>query len=395
MNRATLLLVTALGPASWGTTYVVTTELLPPDRPLFTAAVRTLPAGLLLVAIGRTLPRGRWWWRAAVLAALNIAAFQALLFVSAYRLPGGVAATFGAAGPLVVAGLAAWLLAERPSGWQLGSGLAGVLGVGLVVLGPAAGLDPVGVGAGVLGVLAMALGTVLVRRWGRPVGLLAYTGWQLALGGLVLAPLSLVVEGAPPAVDGTAAGGYLWLAGVGTLVAYALWFRGLALLPAGQAAFLPLLSPVVATVLGWLVLAEGLTLVQAAGFVVALGAIAAGQRTGPPALLSRWPSWTRRDARSSSHTAGRPTARPSTPSGPTSWRSTRAPRGSSATCGSPRTATSSASTTAVSTGSPTPAVSSRRCSSPSSTSSTSPRGRTRGRTSTTRPRRSTSRPDGC
>ena len=177
MNRGILLLATAVGPVTWGTTYVVTTELLPPDRPLFTAAVRTLPAGLLLVALGRRLPSGVWWWRAAALAALNIAAFQALLFVSAYRLPGGVAATFGAAGPLVVAGLAAWLLAERPSRWQLASGVAGLVGVALVVLGPAAGLDLVGVGAGVLGVLAMALGTVLVRRWERPVGVLAFTVW--------------------------------------------------------------------------------------------------------------------------------------------------------------------------------------------------------------------------
>ncbi len=373
MNRSSAVataLLTGVGPVTWGTTYVVTTELLPPDRPLFTAAVRTLPAGLLLVAFARTLPKGRWWWRATVLALLNIAAFQALLFVSAYRLPGGVAATFGAAGPLVVAGLAAWLLAERATGWQLASGVAGLIGVGLVVLGPAASLDPVGVAAGALGVLAMALGTVLVRRWGRPVGLLAYTGWQLAIGGLVLAPLSLLVEGAPPAVDAAAVWGYLWLGGVGTLVAYVLWFRGLALLPAGQAAFLPLLSPVVATLLGWLVLAETLTPVQAAGFVLALGAIAAGQRAEAPVLLTRWRAWTGvatstsprspTDVPSSSPTAERPTPRPSTPSVPTSSPSTRVPRGSSATSGSLPTATSSASTTVASTAPPTPEVSCRR-----------------------------------
>ncbi|MFD0890654.1 EamA family transporter, partial [Streptosporangium algeriense] len=33
--RAALVAVTALAPAVWGTTYVVTTVLLPPDRPLF------------------------------------------------------------------------------------------------------------------------------------------------------------------------------------------------------------------------------------------------------------------------------------------------------------------------------------------------------------------------
>jgi probable blue pigment (indigoidine) exporter len=214
-----------------------------------------------------------------VLGALNIGAFQAFLFVSAYRLPGGVAATFGAAGPLVVSGLAAWLLAERLTRWRLGWGVAGLVGVALVVLTPEAALDPIGVAAGVLGVLTMAAGTVLTRRWARPVGLLAYTGWQLALGGLMLAPMTLLVEGRPPALDAPAVAGYLWLGLVGSVLAYALWFRGLDTLSAGQAAFLPLLSPVVAALLGWLVLAQGLGLVQGVGFALAVSSIVAAQLT--------------------------------------------------------------------------------------------------------------------
>ena len=94
----------------WGTTYLVTTELLPPHRPLLAALLRALPAGLLLVAITRTLPRGSWWWRSLVLGTLNIGAFNALLFVGAYRLPGGVAATVGAIQPLLVALLSTGLL---------------------------------------------------------------------------------------------------------------------------------------------------------------------------------------------------------------------------------------------------------------------------------------------
>jgi hypothetical protein len=79
--------VTALAPAIWGTTYLVTSELLPPDRPLLAAVVRALPAGILLTALTRQFPRGDWWWRALVLGTLNIGAFFALLFVAAYRLP--------------------------------------------------------------------------------------------------------------------------------------------------------------------------------------------------------------------------------------------------------------------------------------------------------------------
>ena len=107
-----LTVTTAVAPVLWGTTYLVTTELLPEGRPLLVAALRALPAGLLLLAVTRRLPSGGWWWRSAVLGALNIGVFFALLFVAAYRLPGGVAATLGAVQPLVVAGLGAALLGQ-------------------------------------------------------------------------------------------------------------------------------------------------------------------------------------------------------------------------------------------------------------------------------------------
>ena len=114
-NRATLIALTALAPVSWGTTYAVTTEFLPPDRPLFTGLTRALPAGLVLLALVRVLPRGAWWWKATVLGALNIGAFFPLLFLSAYRLPGGMAAVVGSVGPLFVVGLSALLLGQRPT----------------------------------------------------------------------------------------------------------------------------------------------------------------------------------------------------------------------------------------------------------------------------------------
>src|SRR5919107_228724 len=112
LGRATLL--AAVAPVTWGTTYAVTTEWLPPDRPLLAATVRALPDGLLLVAVGRRLPRGSWWLKAAVLGVLNIGAFFALLFVAAYRLPGGVAAVLGAVQPLTALAFAAVLLPQTP-----------------------------------------------------------------------------------------------------------------------------------------------------------------------------------------------------------------------------------------------------------------------------------------
>lgn len=278
-GRLTATAATAFAPAVWGTTYLVTTEFLPADHPLFAGLMRALPAGLVAIALMRTLPSGIWWWRALVLGALNIGFFFPLLFAAAERLPGGVAATLGAVQPIIVAVLAIVILHERPSARRFAWGGAGVVGVALVVLGPDAALDPVGVVAGVVGAASMAFGVTLTKRWGRPegVGPLAFAGWQLAGGGLVLLPLTALVEGAPPAVDAPAVAGYVWLGLIGGLIAYALWFRGIGTLPVASVALLGLLSPMVAALLGVVVLDEALRPLQIAGFVIALTAIVGGQ----------------------------------------------------------------------------------------------------------------------
>lgn len=278
------LALTALTPLTWGSTYAVTTEFLPPGRPLFTATMRALPAGLALLAASRILPRGAWLWRSAVLGLLNIGAFFPLLFLAAYRLPGGVAAVLAAVGPLVTLAFAALLLAERPTARRLLAGLTGLAGVALVVLRAGARLDAVGVLAGLAGAALLSAGTVLTKRWGRPEGAgpLALAAWQLTAGGLLLVPVTLLVEGPPPVLDARAAGGYLYLGAVGTAAAYWLWFRGISRLPAPSVSFLLLLSPLAAAVIGWAALGQALTPLQLLGMALALGSTLAGQRPAGP-----------------------------------------------------------------------------------------------------------------
>ncbi|MFF0411036.1 EamA family transporter [Kitasatospora sp. NPDC004745] len=281
-NRLGIVLVTAIAPAVWGSTYLVTTELLPPGRPLLAGVLRALPAGLLLIALTRTLPKGSWWWRSLVLGALNIGAFLALLFIAAYRLPGGVAATVGAVQPLIAAGLSAALLGDRLTLRTVLSGIAGIAGVSLLVLRASARLDAVGVAAALGGAVVMATGVVLAKRWTSPAPLLATTGWQLTAGGLLLVPVALVVEGAPPShLSAANLLGYGYLSLIGAAVTYALWFRGIRALPPTSVAFLGLLSPVVATALGWLALGQDLSPLQALGAVVVLGSLLAAQTQRP------------------------------------------------------------------------------------------------------------------
>ncbi|ORI24945.1 EamA family transporter [Rhodococcus sp. 1168] len=271
--------LTAIAPAVWGTTYLVTSEYLPAGHPLFSGLVRALPAGLLALVLTRTLPTGAWWPKAALLGVLNIGAFFPLLFLTAYRLPGGVAATLNATQPIVVAILAVLLLSEALSWWRLGWGLIGVLGVALIVLTGSATLDGVGLLAGIGAAVSMATGVTLTKRWGRPegVGAMAFAGWQLTAGGLFLLPITLLVEGVPDTITWSGIGGYLWLGLVGGLLTYTLWFSGIGRLPVTSAALLGLLSPIVAAGLGVVFLGQLLSGVQLVGFALALAAIAAGQ----------------------------------------------------------------------------------------------------------------------
>ncbi len=74
-NRTAAIFTTAIAPLIWGSTYLVTTEFLPPERPLTAALIRVLPAGLLLLAWTRRLPRSGEWGIVALLGFLNIGFF--------------------------------------------------------------------------------------------------------------------------------------------------------------------------------------------------------------------------------------------------------------------------------------------------------------------------------
>ncbi|WP_405374822.1 MULTISPECIES: EamA family transporter [unclassified Microbacterium] len=274
-KRSGLIALTALAPALWGTTYLTATALLPPGHPLLTATLRALPAGLVLLVLARRLPTGAWWGKAVVLGTLNITVFFFCLFVAAERLPGGIAAVVGGVQPLLVAVIAAAVLADRLSPVVVGAGLAGALGVALIVLRADAALDPVGVVAAVVGAASMATGTVLTKKWGGGLPPLATTAWQLVAGGLSLAVLTALLEPLPTTpITAPTVVGYAYLSLVGTALAYLVWFRGVASLPVRVPAFLGLLSPIVALALGAAVAGETLSALQVGGIALILGSVA-------------------------------------------------------------------------------------------------------------------------
>jgi probable blue pigment (indigoidine) exporter len=282
MSRTTDILLTALAPAIWGSTYLVTTEALPAGYPITLAALRALPAGLLLLVLTRCLPPRAWLGRVFLLGGFNFALFWVFLFVAAYRLPGGVAATLGALQAMMVILMARGWLGTPIRAGAITAAAAGVLGVALLLIGPEAALDPLGVAAGLGGAASMAAGTVLSRKWQPPVSALSFTAWQLTAGGLILLPFALILEPALPPLTPTNIAGLVWLGLIGAAATYALWFRGIARIEPGAVSMLGMMSPLTAVLLGWVVLGQSLSPLQAIGAAIVLGSVWAGQRVNRP-----------------------------------------------------------------------------------------------------------------
>ncbi|MEP3784317.1 MAG: EamA family transporter [Ascidiaceihabitans sp.] len=280
MNRQIDLAITAIAPLVWGSTYYVTTEYLPVGYPITMAALRALPAGLILLVLARQLPQGIWWARVFALGALNFTLFWTLLFVAAYRLPGGVAATVGAVQPLIVVFLASIVLGSAIRPTSITAAAMGIVGVGFLALGGNVGLDPVGLAAGLGGAISMGAGTVLTRKWQPSVPLLTFTAWQLSAGGLLLVPLAVLFEPPLPALDVQNILGIGYLGLIGAALTYILWFRGISRIEPGAVSALGFLSPLAAVLIGWVLLGQALTVWQIVGAGIVLSAISLGQLSG-------------------------------------------------------------------------------------------------------------------
>jgi probable blue pigment (indigoidine) exporter len=268
----------AITPIIFGTTYLLTTQFLPPGRPLLAALMRSLPTGLVLI-IGSRVPPRRWLVRFLILSVLYASGLFPLLFIAAYRLPGGVAAVINSLTPILVVIISMPLLHTKIRTIQIVAGVLGIGGVGLLVLRSNARLDALGLLAMMGAVIMMGVATVLTKRWGHPPGMnaIAFTGWTFLFGGLTLLPVTLLVEGLPDQLSLRNVGGLAYLVLISGITAYALWFWGLQRLTASSVTFLGLLNPVVAALLGWLVLGQRLNYWQIFGAVAVLASVILGQ----------------------------------------------------------------------------------------------------------------------
>ncbi|WP_271252315.1 DMT family transporter [Pseudanabaena sp. Chao 1811] len=278
----------------WGTAMVVMKALLPQTSPMFMAAVRLLPAGLLLILggayFGRNQPKGwqAWLW-ISLFALVDGTMFQGFLAQGLVRTNAGLGSLLIDSQPLAVAVLASVLYKEKIGiGATLGL-LVGVIGIGLIGL-PSELMTALLAGdfatileAGVftlgewfmLGAsLSMAIGTILIRPVVRYADPVMATGWHMVIGGLPLLLISNQIEQNQwQAVTSWGWLGMAYMAIMGSAIAYGLFFFFASSGSLTTLSALTFSTPVFALMFSSLFLGENLTLVQWIGVILTLTSI--------------------------------------------------------------------------------------------------------------------------
>lgn len=271
-------LTTAIAPIIWGSTYYLTRNFLPPEYPLTAAAIRALPAGLILLAITRKLPHGIWWIRTLTISTLTISGFFILVYISGSKLPSSIASMIMALSPIATMAMAHLLLKEKITPRTISGGILGLLGVFTLLGGTTGHLDLIGLLAAGAGMISSALGFVLTRRWKPPVNATTFTAWQLTIGGMTTAPIALLTEGIMPTPSMSTTAAFAYIVFFASILAYICWFTGVTRLPASTVSIIGLFNPLTGCILGVLLAGETLTPTQMLGSLVILTGIYAGVR---------------------------------------------------------------------------------------------------------------------
>jgi drug/metabolite transporter (DMT)-like permease len=279
----------------WGSTYLAIRVMVETVPPLLGAGLRFLLAGAVLYPF---LVARRGWaavrvparqvGASALVGCLFLAGGTGLVTVAERDVPSGLAAVLVAAMPLVVVVLRR--LAGEPVGRVTAVGVtAGFAGVAVLLLpgNPAPGAGALGLGLILVATVSMAVASFVSSRLPIPGDTLVATALELLAAGVLLCLAGLLTgETADLALDrvsGASLAAFAYLVVAGSLVAYTAYVWLLANAPVSQATTHTHVNPVVAVLLGWLILHEQVTLATLAGAALVIGSVAAvvSHESGP------------------------------------------------------------------------------------------------------------------
>ncbi|KAK1257093.1 WAT1-related protein [Acorus gramineus] len=273
----------------WGTAMVAMKEVIPKAGPFFVSSFRLIPAGLLLIGFagfkGREQPSGVLAWVSILLfAVIDAACFQGFLAEGLQKTSAGLGSVIIDSQPLTVAILAAFLFGES-------IGVVGAAGLVLGVIGllllevPAISFDGSNStiwGSGewwmFLAAQSMAVGTVMVRWVSKYSDPVMATGWHMVLGGFPLLAISTLnhdpaFNGGLKELSSSDLLALLYTSLFGSAISYGVYFYNATRGSLTRLSSLTFLTPMFASVFGFIYLDETFTPIQLAGAVVTVFAI--------------------------------------------------------------------------------------------------------------------------
>lgn len=292
-GRVTTVLGVALLCVVWGSTWIVIKAGLRDLPVLSSAAARFTLAALVFVLLAPLLHRREGGerpprWMAVTMGTLNFAVPYGIVYTVETVIPSGLTSVLWAVFPMMTALLAhVWLPGERlqPRQW-LGFSV-GLGGVAVLFATDLRGIGPEALAAGGLLLLSpfvAALGQVVLKRHGAKTSatLLNRDGMLFAAAGLWLVALPLERQSAA-VLSPTAIGSVAYLAIVGTVVTFGIYYWLLRYVSASRLSLIAYVTPAIALWLGWAVGDEplaGSTIAGSALILLGIALALAGGRAG-------------------------------------------------------------------------------------------------------------------
>ena len=287
----------------WGSTYLairVGVETIPP---LLLAAARNVVAGLIMFPLALRSHRaaarapggtGSSWpswaqWRGCAIVGVLLLVANGAVGIGEKTVPSGLAALLVATVPLWLLGIDAGLNHARLGLAPLAGLALGLAGVALLsgIGRRSGGFSTVGVVVILAAAAAWALGTIMARRVTLPASPALASGMQLLCGGVALTVLAAVSgEFGSLRLARVSAGSWFalgYLIVMGSIVAFSAYGIAVRALPTATVATYAYVNPVIAVLLGTLILNERLTPVMFGGGALIVGAVVLVVRRSPPA----------------------------------------------------------------------------------------------------------------
>jgi drug/metabolite transporter (DMT)-like permease len=284
----------------WGSTWLVIKEGLHDLLPLTGAAARFVVAAAVMAAMVPVLRRREGGsrppaWLTIAIGSLNFAVSYAVVYETESALPSGLTSVLWAVYPLMMAGAGHRFLGERLGVMQVLGFLLGFAGVVLVVVGMQGGGGAVGYVAEGYGTpwqwalllfvspLVSTVGTTLVKRYGHGCNSVLLNRDAMTLGAVLLASAALLAERPQDSHwTGPAVGTVLYLAVVGTVTSFGLWFWLLRYAPANRMSLISFVTPCIALLLGWAFGGEQITALSFGGSALVVGGVVLATRKPKP-----------------------------------------------------------------------------------------------------------------